>query len=182
MSYQPRFEGPIQGWTVNYCRKHAWKTEGSQQWDDLMQEAYLVFLRCVERYPDVEEAPHFMALYKRAWANEMTDLANKDTALRQEVPFPTTIVDGDVIELEVMGEHYHDGNLATLLRQAPKEVLMVLNLFLNAPNEIVELALSGWRGRDKRCRAGGSRKICQLLGLPLDLDVLAMVEDHFSQS
>ncbi len=180
--YEPQFKGPIEGWTVNYCRKNAWKTQGSQQWEDLMQQAYLVFLRCVNQYPDVHEAKHFMSLYQRAWTNEMTDMANKDTALRREVPYPTTIIDGDTVEVELVGEHRHDGELATLLRQAPEEVLMVLNLFLNAPSEILDVVLAGWNGRDKRCRAGGSRRLCQLLGLPHDLDVLTMVEDHFSES
>jgi len=72
--------------------------------------------------------------------------------------------------------------LAIMLRQAPREVIMVMNLFLNAPTEIAEVALSGWRGKDKRCRAGGSKQICKLLGLPLDLDVMQMVDDYFKPS
>jgi hypothetical protein len=54
-----------------------------------------------------------------------------------------------------------------------------LNLFLSAPTEIIELALAGWKGKDKRCKTNGSKKICHMLGLPQDLDVLQLVEDYF---
>jgi hypothetical protein len=179
MTYVPQFNGPIEGWTVNYCRLNFWRVNGSMEWADVMQEAYLVFLRCASKYPALETPQHFMALYKMAWYHEFTDLAHKDTRLRLMVSETTMTQDGEEINYEPIGDLNHDGSLATLLRQAPQEVLMVLNLFLNAPSEILQLALDGWKSRDRRSRTGGSKRICQMLGLPLDLDVLQMVEDHF---
>lgn len=176
MKHQAAFAGPVEGWTVNFCKVNFWRVESSMTMDDVMQEAYIVFMRVAKAYPDLETPQHFMALYKRAWVNEFTNLAHQDTKLRAMTPEMTETSEGGV---EPTGELYNDGHLAIMLRQAPREVLMVLNLFLNAPTEIVEVALSSWKGRDRRCKAGGSSRICQMLGLPTDLDVMKMVEDYF---
>jgi hypothetical protein len=177
MSYQPVFKGPIEGWTVNYCTKNFWRVEGTQQMADLLQEAYIVYLRCSAKYPHAETPQHFMSLYMRAFSNQFTELARADTRHRQmAAPLPT---DDEGQPNDSIGELKTDGDLAILLSQAPREVLMVLNLFLSAPTEIIELALAGWKGKDKRCLTSGSKKICIMLGLPKDLDVLQLVEDYF---
>lgn len=178
MTYRPQYTGPIEGWTVNYCKKHLWRVSASMEWSDLMQESYIVFLRCQSRYPEPESPQHFMSLYQRAWINTITDLAYDDSKLRTMITMSN--MTSDDVTFEAAGELNNDGHLATLLRQAPAEVLLVLNLFLSAPTEIVELALSGWQGRDKRCKTKGSAKICRMLGLPADLDVLTMVEEYLT--
>lgn len=177
MSYIPQFTGPIEGWAVNYSKFNLWRVAASMEWEDLMQEAYVVFLRCANKYPELDTPQHFMSLFQRAWINTFTDFAHDDSKLRMTAP---SIFDADDDNLpEPMGEVTNDGDLAIMIRQAPREVMMVLNLFLNAPTELVEVALAGWQGRDRRCKAGGSKKICQMLGLPQDLDVMKMVEDYF---
>lgn len=179
MSYLPEFSGPIEGWTVNFMKKNYWRVERTQTRDDVLQEARLVFLRCKQRYAEVETPQHFMALYKRAWANEFTDLANADTASRVLVQPQTYRTESGEQLVEQSGDTDNDGTLSVMLRQAPAEVTMVLNLFLSAPQEILDLALGSWKGRDKRCRTGGSKRICKMLGLPPELDVLKVVEDYF---
>ncbi len=178
MSYSPEFTGPIEGYVVNFMKKHYWKVERTQTRDDVLQEARLVFLRCREKYQDLDTPQHFMALFKRAWANEFIDLANADTASRVLVQPPVDRETGEQIT-DLYGESDNDGSLSVMLRQAPAEVTMVLNLFLSAPQEILDLALGSWKGRDKRCRTGGSKRICKMLGLPQELDVLKLVEDYF---
>lgn len=175
------FEGPIEGYVVNFLRKNYWKVERTVPRDDVMQEAHVVYLRCKRRYPDVEDK-HFMALFKTAWSNHFTDLANEDTERRCEVS--SSVHDDDdehrVAYAEPCGATDNDGMLSVLVQQAPREVSMVLNLFLNAPQELLDLALSKWR-ENGRYLAGGSKHVTQMLGLPADLDVLKMVEDHFCQ-
>jgi hypothetical protein len=178
--YLPEFTGPIEGFVVNYISKNYWRVARTVPREDLMQEAYVVFLRCKRKYTQLEEARHFMALFKTAWVRHFTDLANADTQDRLVSSTEMVDADGDAHTREMVGELCTDGELATKLRQAPAEVLMVLNLFLNAPQEILELAIGGWSGQDRRCKAGGSKRINQLLGLPLDTDVMATVEAYFS--
>ena len=186
-THTPCFEGPIEGWFVNYSRAHYWRVQRTMPWDDLAQEAYICFLRVAKRYPDIETPQHFMALFKTAWIRKFTDFANADTHDRCVISINQSSKSQDgsddyESQIDPVGEVDGDGDLAIMLRQAPREVIMVMNLFLNAPTEIAEVALSGWRGKDKRCRAGGSKQICKLLGLPLDLDVMQMVDDYFKPS
>lgn len=178
-SFKPEFKGPIEGWVVNHVHKNFWRVERTTERADLMQDAYVVFLRLQARYTEVTEPKHFMALYKSAWSNHFTDLANADTEARVLTQLKTRTSEGEEIDLELQGDTDNDGALSTMLRQAPREVTMVLNLFLAAPQEILDLALSSWNGPDRRCRAGGSERINKLLGLPLHLDTLQLVHDYF---
>ena len=177
MSFVAEWGGPIEGYVVNYLTREHWKIARTCPREDAMQEAYCVFLRCKRKYPDVTEAKHFMALFKRAWFNHFTDLANADTERRVEGPMPTG-ADGQ--EFEQAGETDNDGSLAVAINQSPREVQMVLSLFLNAPQELIEMALGSWKGADRRFHDGGSEKINKLLGLPKGLDSVKLVVDYFS--
>jgi hypothetical protein len=182
--YTPEFTGPIEGWTANHVNKNLWKVKRLYDRADLMQEAYLVFDRVAKKYPDLETGSQFMALYKMAWSNQMINFANADTKDRVMCQMPIFRDEGSASseetgEREFIGEHYHDGYLAVMIKQAPKEVISVLNLFLSAPQELLDVALASWNGSDKRCVAGGSKKICKMLGLDPKLDVMRMVADYF---
>lgn len=179
--YHPEFAGPIEGWMINYNTKHFWRVARSMEWEDLSQEGYLVFMRCAAKYPVLDTPQHFMSLFKRSWVNHFTDLANRDTALRTEISDHMEL-DGDEVVREPIGETDHCGDLVLMISQAPHEVRMVINLFLNAPAELLETALSSWNGEDRRRKDGGSATICRLLGLPADRDVLAIVRNYFGAS
>jgi DNA-directed RNA polymerase specialized sigma24 family protein len=179
--HTPVYDGPIAGYVVNFIRKNQWRTARTHEFDDLKQEAYIVFMRVAEKYPDMDTPQHFMALFKMAWTNHFTDLANKHTNQSFQVQMPVYRgEDGEeAMEMDMAGDLNNDGELAVLLNEAPSEVVAVLNLFLSAPQEILDMALASWRGRDKRCKTGGSSKICRLLGLPQDCDVMQKVHDYF---
>lgn len=174
----PEFKGPLEGFVVNYITKHYWRVARTVPREDLMQEAYVVFLRCRAKYGGTVEPKHFMALFKTAWLNHFTDLANADTAER--CVYSATPDDGGM-EADRVGELRNDGELAVRLRQAPKEVQLVLKLFLNAPQELLDVALNSWRSSDKRTRNGGCGKINQLLGLPATCNIQQLMEDYFTK-
>lgn len=179
--YHPEFAGPVEGWMINYNTKNFWRVARSMEWEDLSQEGYLVFMRCSARYPVIDTPQHFMSLFKRAWINQFTDLANRDTDQRAEVS-DFREFDGDEIVTEPIGDTNHNGDLVLMIQQAPSEVRMVLNLFINAPSEMLETALNSWNGEDRRRKDGGSRTINRLLGLPEDRDVLTLVRSYFEAS
>jgi hypothetical protein len=134
--YSPNFEGPIEGWVVNGMKANYFRVENTHSREEYLQEAYLVFLRVKRKYEGkVEEPKHFMSLFKRAWTNELNDLATKATNARMLVAMPMLRSDdGDELEYEPMGELDNEGFLAVLVRQAPREVSMVLNLFCECPS------------------------------------------------
>lgn len=179
MSYKPEFVGPIEGYVVNQLKQHYWKVERTLSRDDVLQEAYECFLRCGKRFPKSKayNTPQaFMALFKQAWYNQFTDLANYDTKDRHCVS-----VDSRELRLEEpAGALENDGVLAIMLHEAPREVALVLSLFLNAPAELLEMAFKAWRSKGHN-GAGSSRHINQLLGLDPSCDPVKLVEDYFSQ-
>lgn len=180
MSYIPEWKGPIEGYVVNFLAREMWRVKRTHTFDEALQEAYIVFLRTAARYTMVETPEHFMALFKTSWANEFTDLSNKATAARQLVPeMVMTDEEGEQYRREVAGDLENDGMLAVMIRQAPKEVLMVLNLFLNAPQELLELAMETWR-RQGKYRADGDKAVARMLGLPADSKPVTQTQDYFA--
>jgi hypothetical protein len=179
--YTPEFKGPVEGWVVNQLTKGKlayWRVERTLSRDEVLQEAYECFLRCCKRFPksaDYDTPQAFMALYKRAWHNQFTDLATYDTADRQCLS-----VDAREIKLEdPAGALENDGYLSIMIQEAPQEVATVLSLFLNAPSELLDLAMQAWRigGRHS---PGSSRHLCRLLGMDDSCDPVKMVEDYFA--
>jgi hypothetical protein len=178
----PQWFGAIEGYTVNFLHKNHWKVARQCEWTDAMQEAYCVFLHVKRKYPQVNEAKHFMALYKVSLSNRFINLALEDTAMKVEVSAEERNEDDTdwlASSREQIGETDNEGALSIAIKQAPREIQMVLSLLLNAPAEILETAMAGWKSKGKRS-AGGSKQIAALLGLPADRDVLQEVHDYFN--
>ncbi len=179
--FKPEFKGPVEGWVVNQLTRGKlayWRVERTLSRDEVMQEANECFLRCCKRFPKSKEynTPQaFMALYKRAWSNQFSDLATYDTADRQCLS-----VDAREVQVhEPIGALENDGFLATMIREAPREVNMVLSVFLNAPSELLEMAFEAWRIQGHNS-PGNSRHLNKLLGLDPSCDPVKLVEDYFT--
>jgi len=177
--YIPEFKGPLEGYVVNYINKQHWRLARTHDREDMKREAHYVFLRCAAKYPIIDTPQHFMALFKTAWSNHVTDLSHKATAARAIVS--ENQFDDDDEEAwahDHAGELDNDGQLAVMLRQAPREVLMVLNLFLNAPQELLDLATQAWVTSGRR-RVDGNVMVGRLLGMDPEQDPLGQVHEYF---
>ncbi len=177
--FVPEFKGPIEGWVTNHLKKNAWRALSRMEYEDLMQEANLVFLKLKRKYPDIETPQHFMALYKTAWTNQFTDFTYLDTKHR------VVITDSDLGSEEssfvgaLPGDLSHDGMLMTAIRQAPAEVQSVVSIFLNAPAELLEL-VAGSLGTRRNSKDRGNELLCKMVGVTTDTDLVGMVESYFS--
>ncbi len=179
--HTPEFKGPIEGYVVNFLKKNFWRIANTHEYEEALQEAHVVFLRCASRYTMIEEPQHFMALFKTAWTNQFNDLSNRATDVRAtQVQRGAEDEDADA-GLDVVGELENAGQLAVMIKQAPKEVLMVLNLFLNAPSELLELAAATWRAQG-RYRADGDKAVCRMLGLPEESRPVTKTVEYFGGS
>jgi len=75
IKYVPRWPGPIEGHAVNtakhfYGTLHPW-----HEFDDLLQEAYIVFMRCKNAYGDTVDNPAwFMSLFSNSLRNRFINL------------------------------------------------------------------------------------------------------------
>lgn len=176
-AYTPQFKGPIEGYVVNFINRNLWRVASSMEFEDLMQEAHVVYLKLCQRYKNVD-APHFMALFKTSWNRRFTDLSHIDTHCRAQIgdsdlaPNETRFLDS------LPGDLCHDGMLLTAIRQAPSEVQSVLYLFMNAPTEILDLASKAWRSNGHN-RDLGNNMLCRMLGAPKGTDIVGAVQTYF---
>jgi len=184
-TYRPEWKGPIEGYVVNFLAKSLWRVSPTHDRDDALQEAYVVFLRCAAKYPLLDTPQHFMALFKTTWTNEFNDISVKASTARKAVPLSQlTRVDekGDDVEVphDMAGATDNNGLLVQMIKEAPREVLMVLNLFLSAPTELLELASTTWREQGKHS-AGGERWVEKMLGLTRGTNPIKQTEDYFTK-
>ena len=83
MPYEPEWTDEILGYTMKYLARHEWRVRPNMLVDDMLQEAYILFMRLVERY-DFETPSHFMAMWKRSLHNEVWAWAHERSRLREE--------------------------------------------------------------------------------------------------
>lgn len=178
--YVPEYAGPVEGYAHNYVHRNLWRVSRTHTREDALQEAWLVFARCQGKYPQIDTPQHFMALYKTALYRHFVDLALSASHYKAEVPEAQfDREDEQEWSRQPVGDLDNDGQLRVLIRQAPREVKMVLSLFLNAPQELLDVALQAWETRGRR-RAEGNRVIGRLLGLHQGANVLDQLEEHFT--
>lgn len=73
--FVPRWQGAIHGHAVNVCRSFFPKLCVFHEFDDLLQESYLVFMKCSRTYGNkVDNDAWFMALFTRMLHNRMIGL------------------------------------------------------------------------------------------------------------
>jgi hypothetical protein len=173
--YLPQWTGSIEGYAKNYCVKNLWKfLPIGYDLEDLMQESYVVFLKCQLRYKAVDTPQHFMSLFKTALHNYMFDLSKPFFAESQHLVRSTE--DFDLISFSSVEE---EATLMLMVAQAPIEVKQVLNLLFKAPEELLDLI--GFSDNKRgRSLVSCNRKLCALLGYdPRCVDLVGLVKSYF---
>lgn len=118
LPFVPRWAGECEGYSHNALRKFWPSLQPWHEWDDLMQESFLVFLKCKRRYYRRVDRPEwFMALFK-------TSLHNRLVTLVLSVP-KYSLMEGDA---EVPDRPVPDiaRELWELARDLPVELQVVL--------------------------------------------------------
>ena len=83
--YFPKFEGAVEGYVKNFLKKNLWRVAATMEFEDAMQEAYLLFLILKEKYGPTDTPQHFMGLYKSSWARRFNDLSTVDFRHRDKL-------------------------------------------------------------------------------------------------
>jgi len=140
-----------------------WRCEGydrEDKFNDLMQDAYIVFRHILASYPLVSEPSHIMALFKVAMQNEFNDKAKyKQRKQAVEISLESMISE-DMKLIDSLGENNNEGYLRLILSELPPEVRTVLDAF----NDEEKLALL----RQSKVQS----RLAKLLGLPLKRESL----------
>lgn len=183
-SYEPKWEGAIEGYVVKEINRNYWRFKNHVDFDDAYQEAHLKFLEMKERYMGSIDSPKwFMSLYKTALANKLTDLAKLSSRLRRQVCFVE--LDGEDedegYQESLVGTIGTEGMLQVRLEEAPYEVRRVLSLVLHSPPELLSAMADTWNDKGKRVE-GGNQFLCKMLGYdPRKVDLVELVKDYLQE-
>lgn len=177
LNHLPKWPGSIEGFVTNYLKANFWRVESTMSYDDALQEAYVVFLRCERKY-SVEEPKHFMALFKTSLVRVFADLSKLDSELRNIQSLQQEDSDGEPLVFEAVGDLDNNGSVIAAIEQAPSEVKEVLQLLLNAPIELLELARNCWKSNGRNVE-GGNNFINESLGRAKGTDSIGAVYQYF---
>ncbi len=125
LRWVPAWEGPIKAWAIKQISKNRWRCDSIHEFDDLLQDAFELFLKVCSYYPRVVEAPHFMALYKVSLLNQFHTQARY--MQRKGERHVNTQVDVSELCIDTSGDR-NNGYLQVLLAQAPEEVKLALSI------------------------------------------------------
>lgn len=130
------FDQGLKGWLIQYAAKHHWRMSSWVDLEDLIQEGYVVFAFCKDRYyynptdpsREVRERAHFMALFKRVYASVVSDMARRNQRdIPQMVISQLAIPGTEEAALEALGGGIDgDAELAATIAKASIEVRKLL--------------------------------------------------------
>lgn len=180
---QPEWDIRFEGWARKYIKKNRWRCDSTEDEDDLLQEAYLIFRRVLATYPLITEPSHIMALFQAAVVNEYKDKSKEWTKRRKaEVSLEQIVYNGegtDFTILDTLGENSNEGMLRLIIAELPKEVQQAISALNSAekmallrqpPQQSRMAILAGFPEQkeslnDALCRIIGLRKPADLVGM-----------------
>jgi hypothetical protein len=176
--WTPVYEGPIQGFVKNHLKKNFWRVSSYMDYEDLLQDSYVIFLKLRDRYTTVDDPRWFMSLFMRSFSNHVINLSKKRTLNSLEVLDCEFFTEGEEdfsILSTAVGERDNLGYYETVLSQAPPEIRSALSILINCPTEIWDLIVSGDRNI-------GNSKLCGLLGLnPKKVNILDKTRNYLGE-
>lgn len=127
-----QWDGVFENYARAFIARNFWRVRflfGSE--DDALQECAIIFWRCNNLYRGkVTEAKHFMALFKRALANDWNVFARRDARIREF----QIVEDEESLEVRIMRAATVKGN---------DEIARVVNVLLHMPASILSLVFQG---------------------------------------
>ena len=123
---QPIWDNIIDVWTKQFYWKNKWRCKPYLDESDLVQEGKLLFLRLLERYPDIFEQRRMMALYKNSYRNW---LYTQGCFYPYYGPSELQIIPIDLLS-DRIGDTTNAGYLAAHLAKMPLELQVVVDKLL----------------------------------------------------
>lgn len=153
LSWTPVWEGPTKAWAISFISKNRWRCDRIHEFDDLIQDAYLTFLRICIKYPRVIGQANFMALFRSAMSNEMHDRARY--IKRKHEVHEDTSVDPTELGDRRIGEVTNGGFGNLVIVSAPEPLRQALTCLIENPPELHQA--TGYR-------ENLNMKLCRVLG------------------
>ncbi|MCK5605898.1 hypothetical protein KAR91_28635, partial [Candidatus Pacearchaeota archaeon] len=72
LGYKPSWEGAIEGFVINTINRSYWRFHNVMEYEDVLQEAKMLFVELSQRYAGVVNTPQwFMSLFKQSFVNRL---------------------------------------------------------------------------------------------------------------
>ena len=158
-----RLDAGMHRWIRNTATKNLWRMPPYYDVDDLIQEGYLAYAKCALKYPHVKEVRHFMALVKVSFVNQIHSLANRHTKR-----LAVNICDELLADTASIPEHV---TFHVLVKQLPNELQELITILLNDARPMLRFT--------DGTRETTNEYFCRLIGIPPEVNVLAVFKEHF---
>jgi hypothetical protein len=148
--YAKYFDRGLRQWIYKTARKNMWRVAHFYELSDLIQDGFLCYAICRERYGHkVEGQRHFMSLCQTVYRNHITDLANDRSNAPKETPIsqfarknPATS-DSDLLEM-IGGYEQGDAEMAATLQSASAEIRAMMRA-LSAEPDVAKVVVGALR-------------------------------------
>lgn len=171
---------------INTAKREFWRVASSYDIDDLIQDGYVCYYKCVKAYPALivteptkDQRRNFMALVRTAFGNHIINLANKRTKSPSIVQSVDSLVEGEELVSSSQMVSFSEGSFSVLVASAPAEIQALVRLLVSDTESAVEY-LKIKKGR-RWFRETTNEYYCRILGLdPKKEDVVSRVRAYFA--
>ena len=173
LKFTPHWKGEIEGFVVKFLSKNMWRVSKMMEYEDALQESYVVFLGCAEYYRGkVDNPAWFMALFKRSLFNRFNDFSRKAYCLGSEVQYTEAGYDLHKTENSL-------GEFQFKLEQAPAEIKQVLEVLFGSPQEVLN-QYKNWRRIGRKGEAS-NKFLCSLISAdPGKINLVKQLKEYFA--
>jgi DNA-directed RNA polymerase specialized sigma24 family protein len=168
-----RLDAIMRGWIVNTARKSYWRVAGWYDLDDLIQDGYICYLKCHEKYPAELNRRNFMALVQRTFQNHINKLAI--TKSRQlDAPLDSLSLAESVEDhLDALSLPDHEEQMFNVLvSELPEKFRELVRILMKDH----ELAMSRPQSTGPETR---NAWLCRIAGIDPGTDVEGVFREHF---
>lgn len=165
MSYAPCWED-VHFAAKDVAIKNEWRTTFlSIGWEDLFQEGWMVFKKCIDECNEYQNRWHFLAFFKRAFKNKITDMIKyKRTEKENEIDIIEYDNESSEISLIDTFISKESADFKTKLKEAPEYISNVITLLKVFPN----------------MNRITNRRLCAMLGYDSNkIDLIKEVKNYF---
>jgi len=185
----------MRGWIVNTALKEHWRVEQLTEVDDLIQDGYLCYAKCRNRYigkktshtylppkhPTKDNLRHFQSLVKTAFMNHIFTLAAKHKGVNvyavSQVKKQETTADNAVWD-KFLPQQPEQASLFSLVANAPEEIKQLVTLLVSDGLDLLKFERRR-KGR-RALRETNNEFYCRILGIdPANTDMVGKLRDYF---
>lgn len=187
LAFEPQWEGAIEGWARKYARRNYWRVAKIMDFEDLMQDAYVKYLQCCQKYPGVNTPQWFMRLFQTAFHNHIHTLSSKQSSMGERVETIRTEEgehDSEYIVDNVVGEVTNSGRLAVLLDQMPEEAReLVISMATDDPGKFRQERIRCELKRGLTIRETTNEYWCRIMGYdPDEVDLPTVLRTYLQDA